>query len=268
MGDDSKPGDDSKAEGEGGTGAGNKPGNDFGKRVREALNKATQARNADKNLLNDLRSYNEALHDTRNHTPLPRVPTSFINTNGGDQAMAGRVNRALRLQMEAARSEAAPSWQGGQRTGVLDVIRYKTRQPGDMEFFRNEAPGGDLRLPNLAVSVLLDGSGSMSSHVTQLGVAAYAVKSACDVCNVPCTVSIFDTRAHLLWDAEDRPLAIPDAFCPLGGTDPTEALDVVDGQMHGALGRRPSACSGTGGACCPPTPASHRDAGPPTRRWR
>lgn len=232
MGDDSKPTDDKPSKGDGGTGAGNKPGNGFGQKVREALDRATEARNKDKNLLNDLRSYNEALHDTRNHTPLPRVPTSFINTAGADQAEAGRVNRSLRLQMEAARSEHAPSWQSGQRTGVLDVIRYKTRQPGDMEFFRNEAPGGDLHLPNLAVSVLLDGSGSMSSYVTKLGVAAYAVKTACDACSVPCTVSIFDSRAHLLWDAEDRPVNIPDAFCPLGGTDPTEALNVIDGQMH------------------------------------
>jgi hypothetical protein len=72
----------------------------------------------------------------------------------------------------------------------------------------------------------------MISYVTKLGVAAYAIKTACDVCSVPCTVSVFDTSAHLLWDAEDRPLSIPDAFCPLGGTDPTEALDVVDSQMH------------------------------------
>ena len=214
------------------SGAGNKPGQSFGKRAKDALERAKDARNQDKNLTNDMRSFNDALHDTRNQTPLPRVPTSFINIDGGDMAEAIRVNRSLRLLMESARAEHAPSWQGGQRTGVLDVIRYRTRQPGDMEFFRNEAPGGDMHLPNLSVSVILDGSGSMSHHVTKLGVAAYAIKTACDACEVPCTVTVYDTRAHLLWDAEDRPVTIPDSFCPLGGTDPTEALEVVDAQLH------------------------------------
>jgi len=45
-------------------------------------------------------------------------------------------------------------------------------------------------------------------------------------------VTVFDSQAHLLWDAEDRPLDIPDEFCPLGGTDPTYALDVIESQMH------------------------------------
>jgi hypothetical protein len=212
-------------------GAGSKPGT-FRQRVKEALERAIAERNEDKNLTNDMRSFNEAMSDVRNHTPLPRVPTSFRNTSVSDMAEATRVNRSLRLLMEAARAEHAPSWQGGQRTGVLDVIRYKTRQPGDNEFFRNIAEGGDMHLPNLSVSVLLDGSGSMSGYQTDLGVAAYAIKTACDACEVPCTVTVFDTQAHLLWDAEDRPLDIPDQFCPLGGTDPSDALSVVDGQMH------------------------------------
>jgi hypothetical protein len=218
--------------GEPAKGAGTQAGKSFGQRVQEAIERATEARNADKTLTNDMRSFNEALHDTRNHTPLPRVPTTYVNTNSGDMAEAVRTNRSLRLLMESARAEHAPSWQTGQRVGVLDVMRYKTRQPGDMEFFRNIAEGGDLRLPNLAVSVLLDGSGSMSSYVTALGKAAYAIKSACDACEVPCTVSVFDTEAHLLWDAEDRPVNIPDAFCPLGGTNPTNALECIDMQMH------------------------------------
>jgi len=214
-----------------GEGAGTTPGT-FKQRIKDALEQAVEERNRDKNLTNDMRSFNEALQDVRNHTPLPRLPTTFRNTSTTDMAEAVRVNRSLRLLMEAARAEHAPSWQGEQRTGILDVMRYKTRQPGDMKFFRNIAEGGDMHMPNLSVSVLLDGSGSMVSHVTKLGVAAYAIKSACDACDVPCTVTVFDSKAHLLWDAEDRPLDIPDEFCPLGGTDPTYALDVIESQMH------------------------------------
>ena len=173
-----------------------------------------------------MRSFNEALHDTKNHTPLPRVPTTYVNTNSGDMAEAVRTNRSLRLLMESARAEHAPSWQTGQRVGVLDVMRYKTRQPGDMEFFRNIAEGGDLRLPNLAVSVLLDGSGSMSSYVTALGKAAYAIKSACDACEVPCTVTRVRHRGPPVVGCRGSSAEHPGCVLPAGWHQPDQRAGV------------------------------------------
>jgi hypothetical protein len=135
--------------------------------------------------------------------------------------------------MEEARAERAPSWQGNQRQGVVDVIRYKTRQPGDMEFFRQYADGGDMHLPNMAVSLVLDGSGSMQPYNDDLATAAFGVKSACDVVGIPCTVTLFDTAPYLLWDKDDRPLEVPYDVIPCGGTDPKSTLDLLDDQMAG-----------------------------------
>lgn len=198
--------------------------------LQDALDEAREQRNRDGNLTNDVRSYNESKAAGRSGTPLERL-TPIPNLDSVDIGRATKLNRAVRNLMEQARAEKAPSWQNGLRTGVLDVIRYKTRQPGDMEFFRNFAPGGDVQYPNLAVSVVLDGSGSMGSHDKALGIAAFGMKSACDVAHVPCTVMVYDSNAYVLYEQDDRPLDVPMKFVPNGGTDPTEALNMLDGQM-------------------------------------
>jgi hypothetical protein len=203
--------------------------------VNEALQRAIERRNADKNLAHDVRSFNEAFRDARSATPLRRLMPQRAS-DPGRMSQAVQANRALRVLFEQARAEQAPTWQVGQTRGVLDVVRYKTRRPGDREFFRDYADNGDLRLPNLAVSLLLDGSGSMRSPHNfdpDLGMAAYTVKSACDIFEIPCTVSVYDTDAWLLWDADDRATDMPVNFIPGGGTQPSKALSLIDHQTHG-----------------------------------
>jgi hypothetical protein len=199
--------------------------------VKEALDAAKEERRHDEQIVRDVRAYNEALHESRNSLPLARIPyTVDPDPTVTDQAL--RLNRALRAIMEQARAQTAPSWQAGQRRGILDVNRYITRQPGDMEFFRDYAEGGDMKLPDMAVSVVLDGSGSMDHAAQALAITAFGIKSACDVANVPCTVTVYDTDAYLLWDEQDQPLEVPYNIVPCGGTDPTRALDLLDLQKH------------------------------------
>lgn len=201
------------------------------KTVEEALQEAKEARNQDGQIVRDIKAFNEARQQGAKGTPLQRVVTT-PNTDSSVTHEAVALNRQLRTLMEQARAETAPSWQTQQRHGILDVKAYKTRQPGDMEFFRAYAEGGDMHLPNMAVSVLLDGSGSMYRSNAALATAAFGMKSACDVFGIPCTVTIYDTEAFLLWDADDRPLEVPLDVVPGGGTDPKECLDLLDLQKH------------------------------------
>ena len=201
------------------------------KTVEEALQEAKEARNQDGQIVRDIKAFNEARQQAAKNIPLERVVTSR-NPDPVVTQTAHGLNRQLRNLMEQARAETAPSWQTQQRSGVLDVKAYKTRQPGDMEFFRAYAEGGDMHLPNMAVSILLDGSGSMYRSNAALAAAAFGMKSACDVFGIPCTVTIYDTDAFLLWDADDRPLDVPLDVVPGGGTDPKAALDVLDLQKH------------------------------------
>jgi hypothetical protein len=198
--------------------------------VREAIRDAKEERNQDRTIVNDVKAYNEALQEAARSLAIPRIPV-VANPDPAATFEASKLNRSIRNLMEQARAERAPSWQEGQRQGVVNVLRYKTRQPGDMEFFRDYAEGGDMHLPNMAVSVLLDGSGSMQYYNEALAQAAYGMKSACDVVGIPCTVTVFDTDPYLLWDKDDRPLDVPLDVVPGGGTDPKRALDLLDLQQ-------------------------------------
>ena len=199
--------------------------------IEKALNEAKEARNQDGQIVRDLKAFNEARQQAGKGMPLQRVTTT-PNVDPAVTQEAISLNRALRNLMEQARAETAPSWQTQQRHGVLDVRAYKTRKPGDMEFFSDYTEGGDMHLPNMSVSILLDGSGSMFRSNDALAAAAFGMKSACDVFGIPCTVTIYDTEAYLLWDADDRPLEVPLDVVPGGGTDPKEALDLLDLQKH------------------------------------
>ena len=199
--------------------------------VKEVLEEAKEERNEDQQLRGDIRAYNEALRSARDSLPIERVPVT-PNPDPEVTSKAIGLSRALRNMMEQARAQSAPAWQVGQDHGYLDVRAWVTRQPGDTDFYRNFAEDGDMRLPNMAVSILLDGSASMYHNNEKLAAAAFGMKLACDTVNVPCTVTIYDTDAYLLWDHEDEPLDAPLSVVPGGGTDPRRAMDLVDLQKH------------------------------------
>jgi hypothetical protein len=77
---------------------------------------------------------------------------------------------------------------------------------------------------------VLDGSGSMDADIEALGIAAYAMKKACEVAEVPCTVTTFSDNGTILWEPDDSPLFPPRDFAEMSGTDPTPVLATLHGQ--------------------------------------
>jgi hypothetical protein len=125
---------------------------------------------------------------------------------------------------------ADPSWRFRQTNGVLDPVTYKTHEPGDIDYwidYEGEGSTGH----NLALSVILDTSGSMDAWMDELSVAAYGIRLACDSLEIPCTISTFDTEAFMLYstDEEAIPLHIHDG----GGTNPKSAFMQVRNQKLG-----------------------------------
>ena len=114
---------------------------------------------------------------------------------------------------------------------MLNVLRYETRRPGNVEFFRSYVddgqPGHDI-----AVSVLLDYSGSMWNVTKELAQVAFASKAACDRLGIPCTVVLWDTEARVLWDANEKAEVLP-TIDAVGGTNPAMALNDLDNQQYG-----------------------------------
>jgi hypothetical protein len=218
--------DDDHGAGEHGTHA-DKPGKDAFS--QEDLDELLQEAEAERYDQHDLDADMDAFHDAVDNgaTDLD-VYDSGIEQNPVLIGQAEMLAQDIEDAFHAHTMDKAPSWVEQQRRGVLNVGRYATRARGDVEFFRqwteDDAPGFDI-----AVSVLLDYSGSMSARVTQLAQAGYACKLACQKLEIPCTVVLWDTEALTLWDANEQAEFMP-TIVANGGTVPDMALADLDNQ--------------------------------------
>jgi hypothetical protein len=191
----------------------------------ELLHEAEEERYNQRDLDGDM----EAFHDA-----VDNGATDLDTYSGGVEqndvlvAQAEGLAQDIEDAFHAHTMDKAPAWVEQQRRGVLNVGRYMTRAPGDTEFFRqwteDDQPGFDI-----AVSVLLDYSGSMYAHTTKLAQAGYACKLACQKLDIPCTVVLWDTEALTLWDANESAEMLPTIEAN-GGTVPDMALADLDNQ--------------------------------------
>lgn len=196
---------------------------DLGDTLERMLNEAIVTRDADPIIGSDERAFNYAMTtDVPGSKLLPLHSTAETNAN----IVSTAITLAERLEeaFHAVTVEASPSWREQQTRGVLNVSRYLTRQHGDREFFR-DFDGGEGEKPghNMALSVLLDYSGSMSGSEGELAATAYAMKKACERLEIPCTVLLWDDSARLLWDGNESAECVP-VFEATGGTNPAIAL--------------------------------------------
>ena len=194
------------------------------KALEDAKAEADEAVRNDTAVQQDVASFNQAFYqDTTGSRLLPYTtrPNEDETCVAQGMAMAAQMVQAF----QEVNTEKLPSWQEGQTRGVLNVGRYVTRQPGDREFFRawadEDQPGRDV-----AVSVLLDYSGSMGGSENALAAVAYAMKSACDELDSRCTVALWAHQATLLWSGTERAPFVP-VIVPNGGTDPGMVLEDV-----------------------------------------
>lgn len=123
-----------------------------------------------------------------------------------------------------------PSWTARQQDGpLLDVEAFVTRDIGDDQFWIDRDGTGE-RGHDLAVSMLLDCSGSMENNLLNLGVVAYSIRKACGYFDIPCTTTLFGSVSQTLWDADDEPevLHLPN----MGGTSIGDSLIDIPNQRH------------------------------------
>lgn len=197
---------------------------------QDDLDEMLQEAEEERDSLSELDADMQAFADAREQTSaLP----AYV---GGISSDVTAINKAVWLADEIERSfhvstmDRQPAWVEGQRRGVINVLRYETRRPGETEFYKqwtdDEQPGHDM-----AVSLLLDYSGSMDQRMVELAQAAYASKLACQRLGIPCTVTLWDTSAVTLFDATEVAQGMP-IIKEAGGTDPTVALLDLDNQRY------------------------------------
>ena len=243
---DDQPG--GKSEGESQS---SQPGNGAGanlppsERAKQAAKQA--ARELNEELLKDealnekLNELSNEMADTSKAPVFPEAKTGGL-LSGDATASADRQINAMVQALEVALSEGAPHWTERQREGVLNPLVYRTRQPGDREFYRawtgDEDPGA-----NIVVTLVLDCSGSMMSHLEGLGQAAWVTGQACKRLGVTYRAFNFgsDGYAGLLYEYSREShvdtLEMPLLPADLGGTQPERALRWVstldtEGKQH------------------------------------
>jgi hypothetical protein len=162
--------------------------------------------------------------------PLGRHETAGKEASPEWVAEADVIAYDMQRAFETRTANSAPMWQHRTTRGVVDSFAYRTREPGTKEFYRMFDDRGDLGR-DIAVSVLLDVSGSMGGLSREISVGGYAIASACRALDIPVNVMTFGSFSNLLYGAEDRELTMAH-IVPNGSTYPDDALEALDFQMY------------------------------------
>jgi hypothetical protein len=192
--------------------------------LKELLDEIENEIHNDSDIEDTVRAINEDFNRGDIKQLAPELSGTAMDDEGANRArdIAYRLGTAF----DSASSSALPIWEEGHREGVINAFRYRTRNAGDNEYRRTLTSTGNTGL-DIAVTLMLDTSGSMSSVGRELGVSGFAVKEACDQVGIDCTVVTFDSDSQELWRAIDRHVE-PVALKPGGGTNPISAFNVLD----------------------------------------
>jgi len=125
---------------------------------------------------------------------------------------------------------ADPTWRFRRESGVLDPLAYMLREAGDTDYWSELDDSGTTGF-DLAVSLVLDTSGSMNGQIEVLGISAIGIRLACDELGIPCTVSTFNDDTSILFDATDQTEML--MVSATGGTQPLAALEDLPQQRAG-----------------------------------
>ena len=143
---------------------------------------------------------------------------------------AAKVADRMLDTLEDLVAQSEPSWAFRQEDGVLDPTAYILREPGDTDFWSgligDTSPGH-----NLAVSVLLDTSGSMGGSTRELSIAGVGIKKACHELGIPCTITTFDDDVAMVFEGEAEPRFVE--VQARGGTQVMKALVAMESQTFG-----------------------------------
>ena len=199
----------------------------------EAMDKAREDLKKDEKFQNRVTQHTDEFLDSVNATSKSSLLTAMDSTEPleGETLDAGNLLRStISKALEAAVAPNAPRWAKRTNEGILSPFEYRTRQRGDRSFYRQRVGEGN-DLYDIAVSLVLDRSGSMCGEVHELSAMAYGVKAACYEMGIPCTVSSFGSHSFLEVDAEEPPRMTEIGISGL--TDPTDAIKALPEQDMG-----------------------------------
>lgn len=195
-------------------------------RVQDSIDNFNESMKTDRSINETIRSIHEYANSRTSSLPSYRAVASQRDDFAEE---AEEAASAMVQTLTYYTAESAPMWQSHQRRGILDPFVYRTRQPGDMEYRRQyDDRGGDSI--DIAITVMLDVSGSMGGNEYNLGAVAYTCKKACEALDIPCTVCTFEDGGYVLWAPEDKAEHL--SIMMGGGTNPIQVCDALSEQAY------------------------------------
>lgn len=190
--------------------------------VKEEINKNVDAVSKD-----EVHEFMSQINEVLSREVLPDESINSMSPSEVDdtkQVCTGMINVLEQLVVQVD-----PSWQFRMEEGVLDPTAFMTKEVGETDYWSGlDGVGGNGH--NLAVSVILDSSGSMGGLMEPLSVAAMGIRKACDYLNIPCTVTTFNDDVRMVAPA-DKDVDFVKVGAT-GGTSPYTALSAMTNQRY------------------------------------
>jgi len=133
--------------------------------------------------------------------------------------------------LESLHSQVDPSWRFYQEHGVLDPVAFSMAEPGDDRYWSGLDDIG-ANGHNLAVSILLDVSGSMGGHAEELSISAMGIRKACEYFSIPCTITTFSDLARMFVEGDTEEADFI-SISVGGGTNVYGAISKMPDQTYG-----------------------------------
>lgn len=178
--------------------------------------------------VDEVSSFIGEINDSRNQMALPDNSTTKMDTVEVN-ASVGVKNRMLDV-LDRLIVQVDPSWLFYQENGIIDPTTYLTREPGDTNFWSG-MEGDNANGHDLAVSLLIDSSGSMDYRINNVSVIAMGIRKACEHYDIPCTITTFSDKVGLV-AAGDQDVDFVKVEAG-GGTQIMQAMMLLDQQRYG-----------------------------------
>lgn len=168
------------------------------------------------------------VNEVANKSMLPdRTISKMTDT---EIAKSIEVSNSMMNILERLIVQVEPTWRSYMEEGVIDPTAYALRDPGDTNFWSGlDGEGGNGH--DLAISVVLDSSGSMTGDMDRVSIAAMGIRNACDKLGIPCTITTFNDDVFMVADATENVGFI--RVSAEGGTSAMNALKALEEQKHG-----------------------------------
>lgn len=161
--------------------------------------------------------------------PVLTDPTISLMNDKEIEATTNVTNSMMSV-LERLVVQVDPSWRGYQEEGVLDPTLFRLREPGDTNFWSG-LDGEGSNGHDIALSVLIDSSGSMGSRMDSVSISALGIRKACDQLGIPCTITTFNDDVYMVADANESVDYI--RVSSTGGTSVINAMMALEDQRCG-----------------------------------